>query len=96
MRRFGYFVNPYFLFFFLSFHLALGALFCEGANYSNRVVVLSNIINGNTNPFTQLLSAREEYRSQELKRYVGLRPLKEASAMRRLLVIRPAELAKLL
>ncbi len=34
MRRFDYFVNPYFLFFFLPFYLALGALFCEGANYS--------------------------------------------------------------
>jgi hypothetical protein len=34
MRRFEYFVNPYFLFFFLPLHSALGALLCEGANYS--------------------------------------------------------------
>ncbi len=56
MKCFVYLVKLY----FSPLHSATCAVFCEGANYSKGLVILSNIINDNINALMYVLGKRQK------------------------------------
>ncbi len=75
MNCFVYLVKPV----FFSLHSATCAVFCEGANYSKRAMILSNIINHNIDALMHILGKRQEFTHFVRLRHIQRIPFRRSS-----------------